>query len=99
MTFADASAVAGGPVHWKAEVPEGWDIRGITNGGFLMAMATRAMEAETDRRVLISATGTFVNPGSPGPIQVDVSELKSGRTNCSVQLRKTIRHGRSSCVR
>lgn len=80
MRFAEASAVAGGPGRWKAEVPEGWDIRGVTNGGFLMAIATRAMEAETDRRELISATGSFVNPGTPGSVQVDVETLKSGRS-------------------
>lgn len=80
MSFAGASAVAGGPGRWKADVPEGWDIRSITNGGFLMAIATRAMEAETDGRQLISATGSFVNPGTPGTIQIDVDVVKSGRS-------------------
>jgi acyl-CoA thioesterase len=72
--------VTGGPEHWRADVPEGWDIRGITNGGFLMAIATRAMEAGTDGRSLISATGTFVNPGTAGSVQVEVQALKTGRT-------------------
>lgn len=80
MSFAVASAVAGGPGQWRATVPDGWDTRGVTNGGFLMSIATRAMEAETSDRRLISATGTFVNPGTPGPIQIDVTELKSGRS-------------------
>lgn len=80
MSFAEASAVFGGPGRWKAEVPEGWDIRGITNGGFLMAIATRAMEAESGGRQLMSATGTFVNPGRSGAVEVDVEVIKSGRS-------------------
>jgi acyl-CoA thioesterase len=79
VTFSAASAVFGGPGSWKAEVPPGWDIFGVTNGGFLMGIATRAMAAEAGGRVLISATGTFLNPSTPGPVQVDVSTLKSGR--------------------
>lgn len=94
MRFAEASAVEGGPGQWTAEIPEGWDIRGITNGGFLMAIATRAMEAETDGRELISATGTFVNPASPGLITVDVEALKTGR-NLSTLTSTVARDGRS----
>ncbi len=80
MTFAGASAVRGGPGRWEGTIPEGWDIRGITNGGFIMAMATRAMEAESDGRELISATGTFVNPANGGPVEIVVEQLKSGRS-------------------
>lgn len=94
MTFADASAVLGGPGRWKGAIPEGWDIREITNGGFLMAMATRAMEAETDGRELISATGSFVNPGSSGPVEIVVEPLKSGRS-LSTLTATVLREGKS----
>lgn len=80
MSFADASAVHGGDGRWQGTIPDGWDIRGITNGGFIMAMATRAMEAESDGRELISATGNFVNPGTSGPVEIVVEPLKSGRS-------------------
>ena len=80
MTFAAASAVSGGPGTWSAEVPEGWDIFGITNGGFLMSIATRAMAAEAPGRELISANGTFLNPAGAGPVTVEVATLKSGRS-------------------
>ncbi len=80
MSFAEASAVSGGPGRWQADLPEGWDIFEVTNGGLLMAVATRAMEAETDGRQLISATGSYVNPAGKGPVDVDVVNLKSGRS-------------------
>lgn len=80
MSFAEATAVFGGPGRWKADVPEGWDIFGVTNGGFLMGIATRAMVSEADGRELISVTGSFLNPVSKGPVGIDVEVLKSGRS-------------------
>lgn len=80
MSFADASAVHGGDGRWQGTIPDGWHIRGITNGGFIMAMATRAMEAECDGRELISATGNFVNPATSGPVEIMVEPVKSGRS-------------------
>lgn len=80
MTFSNASAVSGGPGRWTANLEEGWDIFGVTNGGYLMSIATRAMEAETEARQLISVTGSFMNPASPGPVEVGVEALKRGRS-------------------
>lgn len=77
----------GGPGSWKAEIPPGWDIFGVTNGGFLMSIATRAMESEADGRDLMSATGTFLNPAHPGPVEVDVSTLKAGRSLSTLRAR------------
>ncbi|HJQ76065.1 MAG TPA: thioesterase family protein [Acidimicrobiia bacterium] len=87
MSFSSAGAVFGGPGSWKAEIPPGWDIFGVTNGGFLMSIATRAMESEADGRELISATGTFLNPAHPGPVEVDVSTLKAGRSLSTLRAR------------
>lgn len=80
MSFASAGAVFGGPGSWKAEIPPGWDIFGVTNGGFLVSVATRAMASEADGRDLIAANGIFLNPADPGPVEVDVSTLKAGRS-------------------
>jgi acyl-CoA thioesterase len=80
VSFAGASAVFGGPGRWKADIPEGWDIFGVTNGGFLMGLATGAMEAEASGRELISATGSFLNPASHGAVDIDVEVLKGGRS-------------------
>lgn len=81
MSFAEATAVTReGLGHYTGTIQPGWDIRGVSNGGYLMAIAGRAMAAETDGRRVVSMTGHFVNPGRPGPIDIDVQELKSGRT-------------------
>ncbi|MGA9598356.1 MAG: thioesterase family protein [Acidimicrobiia bacterium] len=65
---------------WTADLAEGWDIFGITNGGYLMSIATRAMAAESGDRTLIAATGAYLNPATAGPVDVTVEVLKRGRT-------------------
>ena len=80
MSFSSATAISGGPGTWTATLEEGWDIFGVTNGGYLMSIATRAMEAEADGRELISATASFMNPATPGPVEVAVEALKRGRS-------------------
>jgi len=79
LTFSKASAVTGGPGRWRAELAEGWDIFGISNGGYLLSIMTRAMAEEADGREPISVTGHFLNPATPGPVDIDVETLKKGR--------------------
>jgi len=45
-----------------------------------MAITTRAMEAESSGRSLISATGSYLSPATAGPIDIDVEVLKQGRS-------------------
>src|SRR3712207_1610029 len=40
--FDLATAVRGGPERWAAEVDPGWTVAGRPNGGYLLALATRA---------------------------------------------------------
>ena len=80
MKFAEASAVEGGNGHWTANLAEGWDIFGVTNGGYLMSIASRAMANESQGRTLIAATGSFVNPASTGAVTIRVEMLKQGRS-------------------
>lgn len=81
MSFSQASAVHSlGAGRYQARLHEGWDIMGITNGGYMMAVTARAMMSETINRVPVSATGHFLNPGRAGDVEIEVIELKSGRT-------------------
>lgn len=87
MSFLEASAISGGPGAWTAQIREGWDIFGVTNGGYLMSVATRAMEAESDGRQLISATGHYLNPTNAGPVSIEVATLKQGKTLTTMRAR------------
>ena len=65
---------------WKAEVQPNWDIFGIANGGYLMAIAARAMSEAADGRTPVSLTAHFIRPVSTGPIEVTVEAVKTGRS-------------------
>lgn len=81
MTFAAATSVTpAGDGVWEAEIEPGWDIFGIANGGYLMAIAARAMAEEAAGRTLVSTSAHFLNPGRPGPVSIRVELLKAGKS-------------------
>lgn len=78
--FAAATAVApDGPDRWSGEVAPGWDIVGNANGGYLLAMAGRAMVAATGRPGPVSVTAHYLAPARPGPVDVATTVVKRGR--------------------
>jgi acyl-CoA thioesterase len=79
MRFGEASAVSGADGRWAGRLQEGWDILGVTNGGYALSLATRSMEGEAGGRSLISVTATYVNPSTAGPVDISVETLKQGR--------------------
>lgn len=81
MTFAEATYVTKtGEDRYAGEIQPGWDIMEITNGGYLMAMAGRAMTDASNGRHLVSLTGHFMNPGRAGRAEIEVEHLKEGRS-------------------
>lgn len=70
-------AVAGG---WEATVSERWNgSSGRANGGHLMALATRAVLADTGAPDPLSVAAAFLRPGRPGPAFITTATLKAGR--------------------
>jgi len=79
-TFTAATAVLpDGEDHWSARVVEGWDIAGNANGGYLLAIAARALTAATGRPDPVTVTGHYLAPGKPGPVDVSTAVLKVGK--------------------
>ncbi len=83
--FAEATSVhktatptESGGVVYEGMVYEGWDILGNTNGGYLLAMAARAM-ADAAGRPPLTLTAHYLSPGAVGPHIVEVNEVRSGR--------------------
>lgn len=62
-----------------AEIPEGWDVLGNTHGGFLLALAGRAMAEATGRPDPMTITAHYLSPGRPGPVTIDVETIKVGK--------------------
>lgn len=63
-----------------AEVVSRWDgAPGVPNGGYLLAIAVRALAADTALPDPVSVSALFLRPGRHGAAHVETSVLKSGR--------------------
>jgi acyl-CoA thioesterase len=81
LSYRDATAVTEtSPGSYHAVVARDWDIFGITNGGYLMAMAGRAMSQASGDRLPVTVTAHFLRPTSAGEVDIVVNELKRGRS-------------------
>jgi acyl-CoA thioesterase len=86
MTFAEATAVTRSGDHsFRAQIHPGWDIAGNANGGYLLAIAGRAMAAAADRPDPVTLTAHYLAPGRPGPITAHTDLVKAGKRFSTVQ--------------
>jgi len=63
---------------WDGEIHDGWDVFGNANGGYLMALAARAM-GEAVGRPPVTSTCHYLRPGAPGPCEIEVDVVRAGR--------------------
>lgn len=92
MRFATATAVELAPVgggRFDAAIAPGWDIVGNANGGYLLAIAGRAMAAAAGRPDPVTVTGHFLSPGVPGPLAIDTAIVKAGKRFTTVSATMT----------
>jgi len=86
--FGRASAVTAlGDGRFAAEVAPGWDIAGNADGGYLLAIAARAVTVATDRPDPVTVTAHFLAPGRPGPVAVLVDPVRAGRRHATAAFR------------
>lgn len=88
MSFASATAISHimGDVY-QGRVEAGWDIFGNANGGYLMAIAARAMATIAERPHPVTVTAHYLNPVQPGRVTIGTNLLKSGKRFATVQAR------------
>lgn len=68
-----------GAGRFSAEVHPGWDIGGNTNGGYLLALAGRALAEVTGRPHAVTITGHYLAPCPAGPATISVDVVRTGR--------------------
>jgi len=79
MSFASATAViARDDGTFAAEITDGWETAGNANGGYLLAIAARAVTVATSRPDPVTITAHFLAPGRTGPATVAVDTLRAG---------------------
>lgn len=81
--FDDATEMIGsadewGHGHFTGELLDGWDIGGNANGGYLLALAVRAMTQASGRQHPITVTAHYLAPGRPGSVVATTELVKSG---------------------
>ncbi|MEL7208922.1 MAG: thioesterase family protein, partial [Actinomycetota bacterium] len=94
MSFAQATSLKHrSDGTYTGAIAEGWDIVGNANGGYLLALAGRALGLATDRPDPVSVTAHYLSPGRPGPVTIDVETLRSGRR---LATGRAVLHGRDA---
>jgi acyl-CoA thioesterase len=78
--FDLATGVRGGPERWGVEVDPGWTVAGRPNGGYLLALVARAAMGAVDQPHPLAVSGHFLAPADPGPGEVEVRRLRTGRS-------------------
>lgn len=80
MGFAADTAVhRSAEGRYEAAIAAGWDIGGNANGGYLMALAARALADTAGRPDPITLTAHFLAPGKPGPVSIAAECVRAGR--------------------
>jgi len=86
--FAAASAVTSlGDGGYAGDVAPGWDIAGNTDGGYLLAIAARAVTAATGTPDPVTITAHYLAPGRAGPVTVDVDVVRAGKRHATATFR------------
>lgn len=83
--FDAATELAGsGPV-FAASLPGDWGAEAGVNGGFMLALATRAMGRIAPFPDPVVVSGFYLRPGSAGAASVATELIRSGRTTAFTQ--------------
>lgn len=76
----DTAVLAAGEGRFEGVVTDRWNIGDRPNGGYLMALGLRALGAVLPHPDLLTVTAHFLRPPRPGPAEVHVEHVRSGRT-------------------
>lgn len=84
MSFSSHTAVTRRGDLFDAFIHEGWDVGGNANGGYLMAIAARAMAAAS-RPHPVALSAHFLAPGRTGAVVCEPSVVKTGKRFSTVR--------------
>jgi acyl-coenzyme A thioesterase PaaI-like protein len=81
MTFDEDTRVERvGDRAYAVTLSDRWNaLGGVPNGGYLLAVALRALAAEMPLPDPIVASATYLRPGAPGPAEIATEVVRAGR--------------------
>lgn len=82
---------------WSAVVPDGWDINGNANGGFVMALGASALRAASGRAHPLTVTAHYLAPVTTGSVLCTAEVVKQGKRFTTMT--GSIRRGDRECIR
>ena len=88
LSFDDAlamSVVEEG--HLRTTIAPGWDVRGNPHGGYLLALAAKAMATVVVQPDPISISASYLSPPAQGPADLLVEVLRSGKRQSTADVR------------
>jgi hypothetical protein len=77
--FDEAVALTEGESGWSATVPEGWDINGNANGGYVIALGANVLRAVSGRAHPLTMTAHYLAPVTAGPVTFTTEVVKQGK--------------------
>jgi acyl-CoA thioesterase len=97
QSFDEATAVQElGPGRFQGQVSPAWTIGPKPNGGYLLALVGRAVQATSPHPDPLAVSAHFLRAPDPGAVSVEVELLRAGRTVS--QLRAELRQDDRVCV-
>ena len=85
--FDDDTAVApAGAGRWSATVTPRWNIGAAPNGGYLLAIALRALREHTGRPDALTATAHYTSRPDVGPLQLDATPAVASRRHSTATI-------------
>lgn len=64
--------------HWQGHITPDWSIAGVPNGGYIMALGARALQAALPHSDPLTVSAHYLVPAQPGPVDCEVEVLRRG---------------------
>lgn len=75
------------PLHYASELHRGWRIGKVPNGGYVLAIAGRALRAALPHRDPLTVSAFYLAPTRLGPVECRVEILRRGRNTSHAMAR------------
>lgn len=76
-----------GAGRYQTTVSPDWNVGDKPNGGYLAALAAKAMGASSGQPDPLSVTVHFLRPPAPGPVTITVERIRGGRAHATLEAR------------